>query len=478
MIYKKTKIICTIGPAVSTTEKIAELMNAGMDGARLNFSHGDHETHGKYIDNIHEACERLNKTVAIIQDLGGPKIRIGKLKNHQFDLINGNNIKICSHPVEGTPEMISTNYPGIINDLHKDHPVLIDDGTIELKVLSEHPEDNCILCEVVRGGLLKENKGLNLPDSDIKLYSLTEKDKKDLEFGLSRDVDFVAMSFVRSADDIHYLRKLIHSHGKNVPIIAKIERREAITNIDSIIEASDLIMVARGDLGVELSTEEVPVLQKMIIRKCNEKIKPVITATQMLDSMITEPTPTRAEASDISNAILDGTDCVMLSGETSTGAYPIITVETMKKIILKTETIKKSSYFEELFVEDSLENTLHTIANSATEIAARLNARAIICITHTGKTPLLLSNHRPGAQIIAATFNMSVIRYFKLIWGVESLLIQKDDQGREEYHDVLEQIRTKIKDNDILSGGDRVIIVSSMPLAEGETANNISISQI
>ncbi len=286
------------------------------------------------------------------------------------------------------------------------------------------------------------------------------------------------MSFVRSADDINYLRRLIHSHGKNVPIIAKIERREAITNIDSIIEASDLIMVARGDLGVELSTEEVPVLQKMIIRKCNEKIKPVITATQMLDSMITEPTPTRAEASDISNAILDGTDCVMLSGETSTGAYPIITVETMKKIILKTETIKKSSYFEELFVEDSLENTLHTIANSATEIATRLNAKAIICITHTGKTPLLLSNHRPGAQIIAATFNMSVIRYFKLIWGVESLLIQKDEQGREEYHDVLEQIRTKIKDNDVLSEGDRVIIVSSMPLAEGESSNNISISQI
>ena len=478
MIYKKTKIICTIGPAVEIEEKIEALITAGMDGARLNFSHGNHEQHLSYINNIRTVCDRLHKMVAIIQDLGGPKIRIGKLENGQLEINKGDKINICADQVIGNHERISTNYSGIINDLKKDHPVLIDDGTLELKVLSNEPDSNCIHCEVVRGGILKENKGLNLPNTDIKLHSLTDKDKTDLEFGLEHNVDFIAMSFVRSADDIYYLRSLIEEKGKKVPIIAKIERREAIDNIDSIIEASDLVMVARGDLGVELTTEEVPVLQKMIIRKCNEKIKPVITATQMLDSMIEQPTPTRAEASDIANAILDGTDCVMLSGETSTGAYPIESVEMMKKIILRTETIKKSSYFQELFVEDSPENTLHTIANSASEIAARLNAKAIICITHTGKTPLLLSNHRPGAQIIAATFNMSVIRYFKLIWGVESLLIKKDEDGREEYNAVLHQIREKIRDHKILNAGDRVIIVSSLPLAEGESANNISVSAI
>jgi len=478
LIYKKTKIICTIGPAVSTVENIEALINAGMDGARLNFSHGTHEIHKQYIDNIREACDKLGRTVAIIQDLGGPKIRIGKLEGGSFMLNVGDRINICSEPVLGTPQMISTNYPGIIHDLSREHPVLIDDGNIELKVISQDKSDNCIECEVVRGGLLKENKGINLPMSNIQLHSLTEKDKIDLQFGIENNVDFIAMSFVRSAEDIRYLRELIRSRGKKIPIIAKIERREAITNIDSIIEESDLIMVARGDLGVELSSEQVPVLQKMIIRKCNEKIKPVITATQMLESMIEGAVPTRAEASDIANAILDGTDCVMLSAETSTGKHPFEAVLMMKKIILQTETIKKSNYFNEMFVEDSPENTLHTIANSATEIAARLNAKAIICITHTGKTPLLLSNHRPGAQIIAATFNMSVIRYFKLIWGVESLLIKKDDHGREEYHDIVAQIKQKIKDNDILKFGDRVIIVSSMPLAEGESANNISVSEI
>jgi pyruvate kinase len=477
LIYKKTKIICTIGPAVETPEKIEMLINAGMDGARLNFSHGNHAKHLEYINNIREVCDKLHKMVAIIQDLGGPKIRIGKLENGMFVLENGEKIKVCADPVVGNHDKISTNYPGIIYDLKKDHPVMIDDGTLELKVLSEEPIDNCIQCEVVRGGILKENKGLNLPHSDIKLHSLTEKDITDLEFGLENNVDFIAMSFVRSAEDIRYLRSLIESKGKKIPIIAKIERREAIDNIDSIIEASDLIMVARGDLGVELSTEQVPILQKMIIRKCNEKIRPVITATQMLDSMIEQPTPTRAEASDIANAILDGTDCVMLSGETSTGRYPVETVETMKKIILRTETIKKSTYFEDLFVEDSPENTLHTIANSATEIATRLSAKAIICITHTGKTPLLLSNHRPGAQIIAATFNMSVIRYFKLIWGVESLLIEKDS-GNSDYSEVVSRIKHKVKDNGVLAAGDRVIFVSSMPLAEGESANNISISEI
>ncbi|MEO6693839.1 MAG: pyruvate kinase, partial [Ignavibacteria bacterium] len=401
MIYKKTKIICTIGPAVETVEKIGLLIDAGMDAARLNFSHGTRDIHKKYIENIREAGMIKKKMVAIIQDLSGPKIRVGKLINGSIELIQNQIIKITSSHIIGDQKMFSSNYPDLINDLNKNELVLLDDGNLVLRVISAFPTNNEIECEIMTGGILKENKGINLPNTKLNLPSLTEKDLADLEFGLANDVDFIAMSFVRTESDIDQLRSLIEAKGMDIPIIAKIERPEAVTNIDSIIKRSDVIMVARGDMGVEISTEDVPIIQKRIIKKCNEAIKPVITATQMLESMIHNPTPTRAEASDIANAILDGTDCVMLSAETSTGEYPVLAVSTMKKIILKTETTKKSVYFKDIFVEDSPENTLHTICNSATEIAARVNAKAIITITHTGKSPLLLSNHRPTAQIIS-----------------------------------------------------------------------------
>ncbi len=341
-------------------------------------------------------------------------------------------------------------------------------------MISNEPVDDEIECEVMSGGILKENKGINLPHTNLNLPSLTEKDHKDLEFGLENDVDFVAMSFVRSADDIKHLGSILASKNKSIPIIAKIERPEAVENIDSIIKESDFIMVARGDMGVEISTEEVPIIQKMIIRKCNEAIKPVITATQMLESMIHSPTPTRAEASDIANAILDGTDCVMLSAETSTGEHPVLAVTTMKKIILKTETIKKTTYFKDIFIEDSPENTLHTICNSATEIATRVNAKAIITITHTGKSPLLLSNHRPNAQIISATYDKAIIKRSKLIWGVESILIKKS----KDYDDTISMIREKIVSSEILNISDRVVFIASMPFSESESANMIQVTQV
>jgi pyruvate kinase len=474
LIYKKTKIICTIGPAVDTVEKIEMLIDAGMDAARLNFSHGTLEIHKQYIQNIREASKNKQKIIAIIQDLPGPKIRVGKLENGAIDLKENSTIRITSENILGNENVISTNYPDIINDVKKNEIILLDDGNLKLRVISNEPTDKQIECEVISGGILKENKGINLPHTKLFLPSMTEKDLTDLKFGLENDVDFIAMSFVRTADDIIHLKELVRAQNKNLPIIAKIERPEAVENIDSIIRETDVIMVARGDMGVEISAEEVPIIQKRIIRKCNEAIKPVITATQMLESMIHSPVPTRAEASDIANAILDGTDCVMLSAETSTGEYPILAVSTMKKIILKTETIKKSTYFNEIFVEDSPENTLHTICNSATEIATRVNAKAIITITHTGKSPLLLSNHRPNAQIISATFDESIIKRCKLIWGVESILIKKV----KGYNTTISMIREKIISSNILNVSDRVVFIAPMPFSESESANMIQVTEV
>jgi pyruvate kinase len=474
MQFKKTKIICTIGPAVASVERILDLIKEGMDGARLNFSHGTREQHNQYISYIREAGTIANKMIAIIQDLSGPKIRVGKLENGFISLITGNNVKIFAKAIVGNEHGFSTSYPQLPSDVKLDELILLDDGNMKLKVVDIDIAGEYCDCEVIAGGILKENKGVNLPNTEIRLPSLTQKDIEDLEFGLQNNIDFVAMSFVRNADDIRLLKQTLKSKNANVQVIAKIERPEAIKNIDEIIEETDLIMVARGDLGVEISNEEVPLLQKMIIKKCNDKIKPVITATQMLESMIDNPVPTRAEASDIANAILDGTDCVMLSAETSTGMYPIFAVSMMKKIILRTETIKPSFYHSEIFIEDSPENTIHTICNSASVIAARVNAKALITMTRTGKSALLISNHRPTAQIISATENDWMIRRFKLVWGVESILIQRS----ERYGDTIDAIKEKIVANNILNKGDRVVIVASIPFDNPEVANMINVSEI
>jgi pyruvate kinase len=471
---KKTKIICTIGPATGSIEMILKLILAGMDGARLNFSHGSHDVHAQYIANIRAASKKSGKIVSVIQDLSGPKLRIGEVKDGEILITSGSEILISAGQVLGTNEMISTTYPGIIDDLQTGEALLIDDGKLKLEVVEIDRTKGTARCKVIIGGLLRSKKGINLPNTNLSLPSLTEKDMEDMKFGVEHGVDFVAMSFVRSSEDIIGLKKLLRDLNSSAPVIAKIERPEAVKNIDEIIEATDLIMVARGDMGVEISTEDVPVIQKMIIRKCNEKIKPVITATQMLESMITSPSPTRAEASDIANAILDGTDCVMLSAETSTGSFPVIAVETMSKIIRKTETIQKTKYFREIFVEDSPENTLHTICNSAVEIAARVNAKALITITHTGKSPLLLSNHRPTCQIISAAFQESIVKKCKLIWGVESILINDS----EDIMETIQSIREKLKSSELLFSGDRVVFISSMPFSKVDSANMIQVAKV
>lgn len=453
---------------------ISRLINAGMDAARLNFSHGDHGTHRQYIENIREASVQTGKIVTVIQDLSGPKIRIGEMQNEETLVTAGARIRITGEDIPGTAELISVTYKGIFDDVKYGEQLLVDDGKIRLQVTDVNREMRNIDCEVLVGGVLRSRKGLNLPDTNLTLQSLTDKDRDDIAFGLRSGVDIIAMSFVRTASDIHMLKETIRHFGAEVPVIAKIERKEAVERIDEIIQATDMVMVARGDMGVEISPEDVPVIQKMIIHKCNEKIKPVITATQMLESMITSPTPTRAEASDVANAILDGTDCVMLSAETSTGAYPVIAVETMCKIIGKSETLTVSRYFKDIFVEDSPENTLHTICNSAVEIATRVNAKAIITITHTGKSPLLLSNHRPSSMIISATYEDRIMKMCKLIWGVESVSIEDSKSLLK----TIGMIRKKLTEKSILNKGDRVVFITSIPFASAESANMLQVASL
>lgn len=444
-----------------------------MDAARLNFSHGDHQTHLEYIYNIRNASHATGKSITVIQDLSGPKLRIGLIEGGEVQIVEGEQICISSAEVLGNKDIISTSYPGMINDVRTGEALLIDDGKLRLEITGIDIANGLMHCEVKTGGMLKSRKGLNLPHTKLSLPSLTEKDISDIDFGVQHGIDMTAMSFVRSEEDIYALRDLLRSKGSHAQVIAKIERPEAVQSIDRIIDAADLIMVARGDMGVEISAEDVPVIQKMIIRKCNEKIKPVITATQMLESMITNPTPTRAEASDVANAILDGTDCVMLSAETSTGSYPVTAVHTMSKIIRKTETIQKTKYFGEIFIEDSPENTLHTICNSAVEIATRVNARAIVTITHTGSSPLILSNHRPGALIIAATGSDEIIRKCNLVWGVEPVKIE-ESRGLIE---TVRLLRRRLTESGF-SKGDRVVFISSMPFTKSDSANMIQVTKI
>ena len=469
LIYKKTKIICTIGPSSGSVDTLVKMINAGMDVARLNFSHGSYETHLEYINNIRKAAKLTGTHIPILQDLSGPKIRIGKIENGKIEIKEGNEIIISSKEVMGNNNIISTNYKDIINDVKKNESLLIDDGKLKLIITSIDKSKKQLHCKVVKGGTLSEHKGLNLPDTKISLPSLTEKDLSDIKFGVDNSVNLVALSFVRLAKDIIELKNVLNKYKSDVPVIAKIEKPEAIYHIDEIIKVSDIIMVARGDLGVEVSPEDVPILQKMIIRKCNSALKPVITATQMLESMITNIIPTRAEASDVANAILDGTDCVMLSGETSVGLNPVLVVETMDKINAKTVGFKaplddKNHYKFKTF--------LCNITDSAADIAERINAKAIITLTHTGKSPVLLSSHRCKAQIIAIVRNQKIQTRCSLIWGVNPILDSKlsfsDKPGLINF----------LKANGHLQINDIAVLIENTNLSENESANALQIIKV
>ncbi len=470
MKFKKTKIIATLGPATSSVEKIISLIDSGLDLVRLNFSHGDYDTHAEYISNVRIAEEKTGRIIPVILDLSGPKIRTGNFENGKIFVNANDEVRLIKENITGDEKNIPVNAPQIIDDIKVNERILIDDGKISLSVISK--EKDSLLCKVFNPGYISNRKGINLPDTNLSLPSITEKDKKDIEFGIKNKIDFFALSFVRKPEDILSLKQIINSYGVDIPVISKIERPEAILNIDEIISASSAVMVARGDLGVEVSPEKVPAMQKLIISKCNKLKVPVITATQMLESMVSNPIPTRAEASDVANAILDGTDCVMLSAETSVGKYPELAVRIMDKIIEETENIKKIRPVN--YSDKISKNLLDIICKTAVDIADSINAKAIVTITKKGRSPLLLSNLRPESHIIAVANEDNILRKSSVLWGVDTLVYKPLSNP--------ENIFSTVKDLGLKSGffnyGDKIVAILSYPEFLPDSANTIRVIDI
>src|SRR3990172_5108136 len=420
----RTKIIATLGPASNTPEMIESLIVAGMDIARLNFSHGSTEDHRRTIRNVRAASRKALKDVGILLDLQGPKIRIGKLEQRTILLEEGQSFIITTRDVPGTNMVVSTNYEGLPRDLAKGARILMDDGLLELDVRKISGTE--IYCKVVRGGELSEKKGINVPGTKLAIQSLTDKDREDLATGIAEGVDFVAISFIRTAEDVLSVKEIIKRERASIPVIAQIEKPEAIENLEEILKVADGVMVARGDLGVEISLEQVPIIQKEIIRRCNEEAIPVITATQMLESMIQNPRPTRAEASDVANAILDGTDAIMLSGETAIGKYPLEAVTTMVRIAEEIEQATFAGPWRSPFhVRVTSGDVTDAVSHATCETAHALKAAAIIAATASGTTARNVAKYRPHVPILAPTFNPIVERQLRLSWGVIPLLTSR-----------------------------------------------------
>ena len=465
-VFAKTKILCTLGPSAQTADRIKNLMFAGMDGVRLNFSHGSYAFFEGVFNEIHKACTDEKTPLAILIDLQGPKIRIGELVKPEIVLLENDTIEITIENVVGNEQIISTSYKSLPQDAELGDLILIDDGLLKLKVIEK--KTNSIICSIQTGGILKPKKGMNLPGMKLSTDSFTEKDRNDISFALKHRIDFIALSFVRSASDVVKLREWLKSENAVRPIIAKIEKKEAIENSDEILEVSDGIMIARGDLGVELPAQDVPVLQKEIIKKCNSAGKLVITATQMLESMIYNPIPTRAEASDVANAVWDGTDVVMLSGETSVGKYPVETVKMMNDIIRNAEE-RITNYHEYVFeipkkIEDNL---FDSVGRAIKNISDQIKAKAIVTFTIEGRTARNLSKFRPKAKIISFTNKFETMNNLCLYWGVTSVFFEEIDKE----HMAIEEAKKRIKDSGHLNTGDLVIFTAGAPYSEKSRAN-------
>ncbi len=458
----KAKIVCTIGPASESETMLRKLILAGMDIARLNFSHGTHQEHLRKIERIRKISGELGKPVAIMQDLQGPKIRIGTFKNPPVNLKQGDKFTITTRPIVGDQTIVSTTYQHLPLDVKPGDSILVNDGLIKLKVLSTDAEN--VYCEVVNGGSLYDRRGINLPGVKISEPSLTEKDKDDLKFGLDHQVDYVALSFVRDAESVAQLRSFMGERA--VPIVSKLEKPEALQNLDAIIQESDAVMVARGDLGVEISTEKVPSVQKEIIEKCLMYSKPVITATQMLDSMMVNPRPTRAEATDVANAIFDGSDAVMLSGETAFGKYPLESVEMMKSIIRESE--RHRQYFR---LNPDREVTLqehrfsYSICHAASRAAEEIGARYIVVLTRSGYTARTMSHFRPSVPILALTSNLKTFRRMSLYWGVVPIFVANDLFISEDLSD----LQWLLSQDGWIKNEDRLIIIAGSSRKQGGT---------
>jgi pyruvate kinase len=467
---RKTKIICTLGPATDDTDVLRRIFLTGMDVARLNFSHGTHEEHLKRVEIFKQIRDELKKPVALLLDTNGPEIRLRTFKNGEVILKEGDKFTLTTEEIEGDETRVSISYKGLVNDVNRGDRILIADGLIELRVLEVTSID--IVCEVVNGGELSNRKGVNVPGVTVRLPFLSDNDKKDLIFGIKNDFDYVALSFVRSAEDVKVVQKFMEENGGlNIKLISKIENRDGVRNIDEIIRVSDGVMVARGDMGVEIPFEEIPHLQKMIIKKTVSAGKPVITATQMLDSMIRNPRPTRAEITDVANAIYDGTSALMLSGETSIGKYAELTVATMAKIAEKTETeIDYVKLFDNTHINIS-RNVTDAISYSTCSAAHSLNAAAIITITKSGHTSRMVSRYRPKCPIIASTPLRKVYNQLALSWGVIPMLAEEATTTDEIFQNAVDNALAA----GLIKNGDLVVITGGMPVGISGTTNMIKI---
>ncbi len=471
--FNKTKIVATIGPASSSYETLKEIIYTGVDVCRINGSHGSHEDHAAVIENVKRINAELRSNVCMLFDLQGPKLRIGKVENNAITLERGKEILLSSVECLGTPEKIFVSYDKLSKDVKPGEKVLLDDGKLEL-VFEEIIDETTVKARVIHGGILSSKKGFNLPNSDLSIPALTEKDLADLEFALQHEVEWVGLSFVRKADDIQLLRKIIAEHGSNARIIAKIEKPEAVKYIDDIIAITDGVMVARGDLGVELPMEEVPIIQKEIVKKCIVASKPVIIATQMMESMIQSPTPTRAEANDVANAVLDGADAVMLSAETSVGAYPVKVVQAMERIVRNVEA-RGDVYFKgQRPSEDSPTFLSDEVCFTAVRMSSHLNARAIVSMTRSGYTGFKIGSFRPRANIYIFTNNLPLLNTLNLVWGVRGFFYDKYSSTDETFNDVIDILR----ENDFVFKDDLVINTASMPIHEKSRTNAIKVSKV
>lgn len=470
-VQKRTKIVATLGPASAPKEILKSMIAKGVDVCRLNFSHGSHEDHLKVINTIKEINAETGLNVGMLADLQGPKIRIGKMKDGGAILINGAQVEITTTEQIGDENRIYITYETFPQDVQEDEIILLDDGKIQLRVLHTNLKDT-VKCEVVHGGVLTSRKGVNLPNTKVSIPSLTEEDIVNLHFALEHDIEWIGMSFVRKAEDIIRLKEEIASRGSEARVIAKIEKPEAIDNIDEIIALTDAVMVARGDLGVEMPMQDVPILQKMIVKKCRDASKPVIIATQMLESMITTPRATRAEVNDVANSVLDGADAVMLSGETSVGEFPEIVIDTMSKIITHIEEnsypyyiAKKPQYNEESRIPDA-------ICSSSIHLAEKTGAAAIIAMTSSGYTGFEISSYRPNADVYIFTGNKKLLTTLSLLWGVKAFHYDKFESTDGSISD----INRVLKEKQLVKPGEIVINTASTPLHEKGKTNTIKVT--
>lgn len=467
---KKTKIVCTIGPVTENHDHLTQLVNAGMNVMRLNFSHGDFAEHQNRIDHMRKIIKETGKTVAILQDLCGPKIRIGEFKDGTITLHEGKTFTLTTDDIQGTEERVHVNYKELPREVKPGSPILLHDGAKRLEVVKIKGND--IICKVIMGGRLSGRKGVNVPGANLSIHALTPKDRADLEFGIKNKVDFVALSFVRRADDVTELRKILNKRGLDARIIVKIETPEAVENFDAILAETDAVMVARGDLAIEIPAEDVPLVQKMIIHKCNMVGKPVITATQMLESMIKNPVPTRAEVSDIANAIIDGTDAIMLSEETTLGAYPVEAVKIMTRVAKRVE---QEVYTRDTIAEyDESHGVTDVVSQTAVRTAHAVGASLIIALTRSGDTARMIARYRPAERILALTDNKEHVANMMLTYGCYPMVVPTF----KSVYEVMDVVRETAIENGVGKKGDKVIVVAGMPFGKSSETNMILVETL